>query len=185
MCIRDRAGCRAGSAECLAYVLAWMRVVWLRGRCWWVAGWAGSAGCPEPLSNGQDQMCGIEGRPPDQRVFGTPSGFNVPKRPSQTRVTVHDQVCESCCSSHTSAGGSERGVRAGIECQVPGLMETIKPGGTSMVAPRKYPEELRERSIRMTLDARQDPASRPSACRRIGEQLGINPETLRGWVTQA
>src|SRR5664280_1138783 len=64
-----------------------MRVVWLRGRCWWVAGWAGSAGCPEPLSNGQDQMCGIEGRPPDQRVFGTPSGLNVPKRPSQTRVT--------------------------------------------------------------------------------------------------
>ena len=47
-----------------------------------------------------------------------------------------------------------------------------------MVAPRKYPGELRERSIRMTLDARQDPASRPSACRRIGEQLGINPETL-------
>src|SRR5664280_2530012 len=86
-----------------------MRVVWLRGRCWWVAGLAGSAGCPEPLSNGQDQMCGIEGRPPDQRVFGTPSGFNVPKRPSQTRVTVHDQVCESCCSSHTSAGGSELG----------------------------------------------------------------------------
>src|SRR5450759_1905598 len=88
-----------------------MRVVWLRGRCWWVAGWAGSARCPEPPSNGQDQMCGIEGHPPDQRVFGTPSGFNVPKRPSQTRVTVHDQVCESCCSSHTSAGGPERGVR--------------------------------------------------------------------------
>src|SRR5664280_1020417 len=64
-----------------------MRVVWLRGRCWWVAGWAGSAGCPEPLSNGQDQMCGIEGRPPDQRVFGTPSGLNVQTRPSHTRVT--------------------------------------------------------------------------------------------------
>ena len=54
-----------------------------------------------------------------------------------------------------------------------------------MVAPRKYPEELRERSIRMTLEARKDPASRPGACRRIGEQLGINPETLRGWVQQA
>src|SRR5450759_4132512 len=75
--------------------------------------------------------------------------------------------------------------RKATKCQVPGLMETIKPGGTSMVAPRKYPEELRERSIRMTLDARQDPASRPSACRRIGEQLGINPETLRAWVIQA
>ena len=54
-----------------------------------------------------------------------------------------------------------------------------------MVAPRKYPEELRERSIRLALDARKSPASRAGACRRIGEQLGINPETLRGWVTQA
>ena len=54
-----------------------------------------------------------------------------------------------------------------------------------MVAPRKYPEELRERAIRLAVDARKDPASRSGACRRIGEQLGINPETLRGWVTQA
>jgi len=54
-----------------------------------------------------------------------------------------------------------------------------------MVAPRKYPEELRERAIRLPLDARKDPASRPGACARIGEQLGINPETLRGWVSQA
>lgn len=54
-----------------------------------------------------------------------------------------------------------------------------------MAAPRKYPDELRERAIRLTLDARKDPASRPGACVRIGERLGINPETLRGWVTQA
>ena len=54
-----------------------------------------------------------------------------------------------------------------------------------MAAPRKYPDELRERAIRLVIDARKDPASRPSACRRIGEQLGINPETLRGWVAQA
>ena len=54
-----------------------------------------------------------------------------------------------------------------------------------MVAPRKYPEELRERVIRLTLEARRDPTSRPGACRRIGDQLGINPETLRGWVMQA
>lgn len=53
-----------------------------------------------------------------------------------------------------------------------------------MAAPRKYPDELRERAIRLTVDARKDPASRPGACKRIGEQLGINPETLRGWVTQ-
>jgi len=54
-----------------------------------------------------------------------------------------------------------------------------------MGAPRKYPEELRERAIRLTVDARKDPASRPSACGRICEQLGIDAETLRGWVTQA
>ena len=54
-----------------------------------------------------------------------------------------------------------------------------------MAAPRKYPNELRERAIRLTLDARRDPASRSGACSRIGGQLGINPETLRGWVAQA
>ena len=54
-----------------------------------------------------------------------------------------------------------------------------------MVAPRKYPLELRERATRLAVDARKDPATRPGACRRIGEQLAINTETLRGWVVQA
>ena len=51
-----------------------------------------------------------------------------------------------------------------------------------MAAPRKYPEELRERAIRMAVDLRRDPATRSGALRRVGEQLGINPETLRNWV---
>jgi transposase len=54
-----------------------------------------------------------------------------------------------------------------------------------MAAPRKYPDELRERAIRLAVEARRDPATRAGALRRIGEQLGINPETLRNWVTQA
>ena len=54
-----------------------------------------------------------------------------------------------------------------------------------MAAPRKYPDELRERAVRLAVDARRDPATRAGALRRIGEQLGINPETLRNWVTQA
>ena len=37
----------------------------------------------------------------------------------------------------------------------------------------------------MTLEARQDPATRSGAFRRVGEQLGINPETLRNGVRQA
>jgi len=55
----------------------------------------------------------------------------------------------------------------------------------SMAAPRKYPDELRERAIRMAVDARRDPATRTGALKRIGGQLGINPETLRNWVVQA
>ena len=54
-----------------------------------------------------------------------------------------------------------------------------------MAAPRKYPEELRERAIRMAVDLRKDPSTKPGALRRVGEQLGIHPETLRNWVNQA
>lgn len=54
-----------------------------------------------------------------------------------------------------------------------------------MAAPRKYPEELRERAVRMAVDLRRDPATKTGALRRVGEQLGINPETLRNWVRQA
>ena len=54
-----------------------------------------------------------------------------------------------------------------------------------MAAPRKYPDELRERATRMAVEARRDPATKPGALARIGKQLGINPETLRNWVTQA
>ena len=44
---------------------------------------------------------------------------------------------------------------------------------------------VRASSIRMGADARRDPVTRLGALKRIGEQLGINPETLRNWVTQA
>jgi transposase len=54
-----------------------------------------------------------------------------------------------------------------------------------VAAPRKYPEELRERAIRMVVDLRGDPATRKGAVAWVAEQLGINPEALRNWVTQA
>ncbi len=54
-----------------------------------------------------------------------------------------------------------------------------------MAAPRKYPGELREWAIRLTVDARRDPATQTGALKRIGDRLGIDPETLRNWVTQA
>lgn len=54
-----------------------------------------------------------------------------------------------------------------------------------MAAPRKYPDELRERAIRMAVELRRDPATKTGALRRVADQLGINPETLRNWVNQA
>ena len=54
-----------------------------------------------------------------------------------------------------------------------------------MAAPRKYPEELRERATRLAVEARRDPASSSGAIRRIADRLGVHPEALRSWVKQA
>lgn len=54
-----------------------------------------------------------------------------------------------------------------------------------MGAPTKYSEELRDRAVRMALDARRDPATSRGAIRRIAEQLGVHPEAMRNWVRTA
>jgi transposase len=60
------------------------------------------------------------------------------------------------------------------------------PGGcTVMAAPKKYPDELRERATRLVVEAKRDPVSRVGAVRRIADQLGVHPEALRVWVRRA
>ena len=54
-----------------------------------------------------------------------------------------------------------------------------------MAAPRKYPDELRERATRMAVELRADPATKQGAIARVAEQLGMHRETLRNWVRQA
>ncbi|MGH3659183.1 MAG: IS3 family transposase, partial [Micromonosporaceae bacterium] len=56
-----------------------------------------------------------------------------------------------------------------------------------MPAPRKYPNELRERAQRLVNEAREeDPSlSMTAAVARIGPRVGVNPDTLRGWCKQA
>ena len=54
-----------------------------------------------------------------------------------------------------------------------------------MSAPKKFSDELRERATRMAVELRRDPETRGGAIRRVSEQLGMHPETLRNWVRQA
>ncbi|WP_396642744.1 IS3 family transposase [Microbacterium sp.] len=56
-----------------------------------------------------------------------------------------------------------------------------------MPAPRKYPPELRERAMRLVAEARkEDPElSLNAAVIRIGQRVGVNADTLRGWCKQA
>ncbi len=53
-----------------------------------------------------------------------------------------------------------------------------------MPAPKRYPDELRERAIRLVRDriAAEPGLAVSRACRLTGEQLGINGDTLRNWV---
>lgn len=49
-----------------------------------------------------------------------------------------------------------------------------------MAAPKKYPDELRDRAVRLYRES--DP--RPTF-RGLAEQLGVHHEALRNWVRQA
>jgi transposase len=53
-----------------------------------------------------------------------------------------------------------------------------------MPAPRKYPDELRQRAVRLVMEARaEDPKlTMTEACKRIGTRVGVNADTLRGWT---
>ena len=49
---------------------------------------------------------------------------------------------------------------------------------------KHYPSELKERAARLVSDAGSEPGGRRGACARVGAQLGVNADTLRGWVVQ-
>jgi transposase len=53
-----------------------------------------------------------------------------------------------------------------------------------MPSQRKYPQEMRERAVRLVRDIRETEGERASALRRVSDQLGVHDETLRLWVRQ-
>ncbi|HWG98525.1 MAG TPA: transposase [Pilimelia sp.] len=48
-----------------------------------------------------------------------------------------------------------------------------------MAAPKKYPDELRQRAVRLYRESDPKPV-----VRRLAEQLGVHPEALRNWIRQ-
>jgi transposase len=54
-----------------------------------------------------------------------------------------------------------------------------------MPAQRKYPDELRERAVKMVLEVRERDGKGRGEIARVAQQLGVHREALRGWVRQA
>jgi transposase len=46
-------------------------------------------------------------------------------------------------------------------------------------APRKYPDELRQRAVKLYRESDPKPV-----VKRLAEQLGVHPEALRNWIRQ-
>jgi transposase len=54
-----------------------------------------------------------------------------------------------------------------------------------MASRKQHPAELRERAVAMVFELRAESGSTRGTLARVGERLGINPETLRNWVEKA
>lgn len=54
-----------------------------------------------------------------------------------------------------------------------------------MARQSRYPQELRERSVRMVFDHTREYESEWAAIRSIAAKVGVNKETLRIWVRRA
>jgi transposase len=50
---------------------------------------------------------------------------------------------------------------------------------------KQHPAELRERAVVMVFELCAESGSTRGSLARVGEKLGINPETLRNWVEKA
>jgi transposase len=54
----------------------------------------------------------------------------------------------------------------------------------SMARPSKYPEEFRQRAVRLVFEWRDARSVTSGGVNPVAAQLGVNPETLRNWLKQ-
>lgn len=51
--------------------------------------------------------------------------------------------------------------------------------------PQKYPDELRERAVRMVLEIRRETGTSHGVIARVARELGVGAQSLSGWVNRA
>ena len=51
--------------------------------------------------------------------------------------------------------------------------------------PQKYPDELRERAVRMVQEIRRETGESHGVIARVAKELGVGVESLRSWVNRA
>ncbi|WP_159449277.1 transposase [Demequina sp. NBRC 110051] len=51
--------------------------------------------------------------------------------------------------------------------------------------PKKIPEDVRARAVRMVLDHLEEYSSLTAACQIVADRVGVGAESLRRWVRQA
>ena len=51
--------------------------------------------------------------------------------------------------------------------------------------PQKYPDELRERAVRMVQEVRRETGETHGVISRVAKDLGVGVESLRQWVNRA
>ncbi len=51
--------------------------------------------------------------------------------------------------------------------------------------PPIYPDELRERAVRMVVEVRAETGEKHRAVTRVAKQLGVGTKSLRNWVNRA
>jgi transposase len=54
-----------------------------------------------------------------------------------------------------------------------------------VVSRKQHPAELRERAVAMVFELWAESGNPRGSIARVGERLGVNPETLRNWVERA
>ena len=69
--------------------------------------------------------------------------------------------------------------------EAPVLGEFGAMEGTKHPSSHRYPPELRERAVRMVLEAIEQSGERHGVIARVARQLGVGDQSLSSWVKQA